>query len=54
VGGIATVKEALKPKGTISFKGELWTAIIEQGQAKPGEEVIITKSEGLILHVRKK
>jgi len=54
VGGTATVRETLKPKGTIKYKGELWTAIIEQGQAKPGEEVIITKSDGLILHVRKK
>ncbi|MFO8143552.1 MAG: nodulation protein NfeD [Dehalococcoidales bacterium] len=54
VGKSATVREMLKPKGIIYYKGELWTAILDQGQAKPGEEVIITKSEGLILHVSKK
>ena len=54
VGKSATVREALKPKGIIYYKGELWTAILDQGQAKPGEEVIITKSDGLILHVSKK
>ena len=54
VGKSATVREMLKPKGIIYYKGELWTAILDQGQAKPGEEVIITRSDGLILHVSKK
>ena len=54
IGKTATVKVRLKPKGTMLYKGELWTAILDQGQAKPGEEVIITKSDGLILHVSRK
>ncbi len=54
VGKTAVVKQALEPEGTIFFKGERWTAISEKGRVKPGEEVIITKVDGLILHVTKK
>ena len=54
VGKAAIVRKALEPEGTIFHKGELWTAILDKGQAKPGEEVIITKSDGLRLHVTKK
>jgi len=54
IGKAATVKVVLKPEGTILYKGELWTAILDHGQAKPGEEVIINRSDGLILHVSKK
>ena len=50
----AIVKQALEPEGTVFFKGERWTAIAEKGRIKPGEEVIITKVDGLILHVTKK
>ena len=53
-GKTAIVKVALNPEGTILYKGELWTATIDQGQAKPGEEVIITKTEGLKVYVTKK
>ena len=53
-GKTAIVKVALNPEGTILYKGELWTATIDQGEAKPGEEVIITKTEGLKLYVTKK
>jgi membrane-bound serine protease (ClpP class) len=54
VGKTALVKQALEPEGTVFFKGERWTAISEKGRIKPGEEVIITKVDGLILHVTKK
>ncbi len=53
VGKIAVVKTALNPKGTVFIQGELWVAILEEGQAQPGEEVIITKSDGLKLWVSK-
>jgi len=54
-GKVATVKAVLKPEGQVFYKGELWTAILEdQGEAQPGEEVIITKTEGLKLHVTRK
>jgi membrane-bound serine protease (ClpP class) len=53
-GKMATVKVALKPEGMVLFKGELWSAISESGRVEPGEEVIITKVDGLKLHVTKK
>ena len=53
IGKTATVKRALEPKGMVFYKGELWTAILDKGQAKLGEEVIITKSDGLTLYVTK-
>ena len=54
VGKTALVKQALEPEGTVFFKGERWTAISEKGRVKPGEEVIITRVDGLILYVTKK
>lgn len=54
VGKTATVKVALNPEGTVLFKGELWTAVSETGPVNPGEEVIVTKVDGLNLRVTKK
>ena len=54
VGKTAVVKVALDPEGMVLFKGERWTAVSEKGRVKPGEEVIITKVEGLKLYVTKK
>jgi len=54
VGKTAVVKVALEPEGTVFFKGERWTAISEKGRVEPGEEVIITKVDGLKLYVTKK
>ena len=54
VGKTAEVKIALKPKGVVFVEGERWTAISEAGRAEPGEEVIITKVDGLKLWVTKK
>jgi membrane-bound ClpP family serine protease len=54
VGRIAEVKTALGPKGTVFVEGETWTAIAEQGRVEPGEEVIITKVDGLKLWVTQK
>jgi len=54
IGKTAIVKVALEPEGTVFFKGERWTAISEKGQVEPGEEVIITKVDGLQLYVTKK
>jgi membrane-bound serine protease (ClpP class) len=53
-GKTATVRVALKPEGQVFYKGELWTAILDRGEAQPGEEVIITRSDGLKLHVTRK
>ncbi len=54
VGKIAEVKIALEPKGIVFIEGERWTAISEKGRAEPGEEVIVTKVDGLKLWVTKK
>lgn len=54
IGKTVLVKEALKPEGTIFFKGERWTAISEKEPVEVGEEVIITAVDGLTLHVTRK
>jgi membrane-bound serine protease (ClpP class) len=54
IGKTAAVKEALKPEGTVFLEGECWSAISESGPVKPGEEVVITKVDGLKLYVTKK
>jgi membrane-bound serine protease (ClpP class) len=54
VGKTAVVKTALEPEGIVLFKGERWTAISEKGRVKPGEEVTITKVDGLKLYVTRK
>lgn len=53
-GKTAIVKVALEPEGTVLHEGELWTAILDEGKAKPGEEVIITRFDGMKLYVTKK
>jgi len=53
-GKTAIVKAALEPEGMVLHEGELWTAILDEGKAKPGEEVIITRFDGLKLYVTKK
>ncbi len=53
-GKTAVVKVALEPEGIVFFKGERWTAISEEGPIKAGEEVIITRVDGLTLYVTKK
>ena len=54
IGKTAMVREALAPQGTIFFKGELWTAISEEGEIKTGEEVSIKRLDGLTLYVTRK
>lgn len=54
IGKTAEVKSALAPKGLVFFKGELWTAISESGRIEPGEEITITRVDGLKLYVTKK
>ncbi len=53
VGKPAVVKEALDPEGVVFRKGELWRALLDKSKAKPGEEVFITRVDGLLLHVTK-
>ncbi len=54
IGKTAEVKMTLEPKGIVFIQGEQWTAISETGRVEPGEEVIISKVDGLKLYVTKK
>jgi membrane-bound serine protease (ClpP class) len=54
VGRTAEVEVALDPKGIVLIEGERWAAISEKGRVKPGEEVIVTRVDGLKLIVTKK
>ncbi|MFO7773963.1 MAG: NfeD family protein [Dehalococcoidia bacterium] len=54
IGKEAVVRTTLDPRGTVLAEGELWTAIAEGSTIESGEEVIITKVDGLKLWVTKK
>ena len=54
VGRTAEVEVTLDPKGLVLIEGERWAAIAEKGRVKPGEEVTVTKVDGLKLRVVKK
>ncbi len=54
VGRTAEVRIALEPRGMVFIEGEQWTAISGSGRVKPGEEVTISKVDGLKLYVTKK
>jgi membrane-bound ClpP family serine protease len=54
IGKDAVVRTTLAPEGTVLAEGELWTAIAEDSKIEAGEEVTITKVQGLKLRVTKK
>ncbi len=54
IGKEAVAQTTLNPRGTVLAEGELWTAIAGGDEIKPGEEVVITKVNGLKLWVAKK
>jgi membrane-bound serine protease (ClpP class) len=54
IGSTAVVETALDPKGIVLVEGEHWTAVIDNGRAEPGEDVIIRSVQGLKLTVSKK
>jgi membrane-bound serine protease (ClpP class) len=54
VGEVAVARTSLDTRGTVFVHGELWEAILDQGSVEPGEEVVITRIEGLKLRVTKK
>ena len=53
IGKTAVITTALDPKGTAFVEGEQWTAISEEGRIETGEEVTITKVDGLKIYVSK-
>jgi len=54
IGKTAEVKITLEPKGVVFVEGERWSAEADAGPIETGEEVIITKVDGLKLYVAKK
>ena len=54
IGKEAVARTTLNPQGTVLAEGELWTALAEDSRIEPGEEVIITRTEGLKLWVTRK
>ena len=54
IGEIAVARTPLGPEGTVLAKGETWTAATEGEKVERGQEVIITKVEGLKLWVVRK
>ena len=54
IGKIAVVRTVLDPKGTVFVEGEQWTAVSEEGRIEPGEEVTISRVDGLKIYVTKK
>lgn len=53
VGKVAVVRTPLKPVGKVYLRGELWSAASEEGEVELGEEVIVSKVDGLKLWVTK-
>ena len=54
LGQTAVAQTPLDPKGTVFVEGERWNAMTESGRIEAGEEVIVTKVEGLKLKVARK
>ena len=54
VGMTADAKTAIEPKGTVFIQGENWTAISKSSRIEAGEEVIVTRVDGLKLWVTRK
>jgi membrane-bound serine protease (ClpP class) len=54
IGQTAVTETALDPKGIVLIDGERWNAWVDNSRIESGEEVIVTKVEGLRLKVAKK
>ena len=54
IGQTALVKTPLSPRGTVFLEGENWTALSEEGRVEPGEEVVVTGVNNLVLSVVRK
>ncbi len=51
VGSRAVARTALDPEGFVFLEGERWSARSESGPIQPGEEVVVTRVQGLTLFV---
>jgi membrane-bound serine protease (ClpP class) len=53
IGRSALVQTTLDPQGMVFLEGEQWTAVSEAGRIEPGEEVTVTRVDGLKIYVTK-
>ncbi len=53
IGETASVRVTLDPEGVVFYRGELWTAVSEEGRIEAGNAVTIKKVSGLTLLVGK-
>ena len=55
IGKVGLIKAAVDPKGQIQVAGELWTALMVEGEAplQLGERAEVAAIEGVILRVKK-
>ncbi len=53
IGRTAEVKVALTPKGVVFIDDERWTGVSESGNVPEGEQVTVTRVEGMTLYVKK-
>ena len=54
IGQTALVKVALEPQGMVLVEGELWKAVLDEGSAPAGEEVVVKRIDNLKLYVTRK
>lgn len=53
VGSTGKAADKLSPEGMVKIRGELWSAISEEGDISAGENIVVTGENGLKLLVRK-
>jgi membrane-bound ClpP family serine protease len=54
IGKTVITKEDLAPEGIVFLEGERWNAKSESGPVKAGEEIVVTRVDGLKLYVTRK
>jgi membrane-bound ClpP family serine protease len=53
VGSTGRAADNLSPDGMVKIRGELWSAVSEEGNISAGENIVVTGEDGLKLLVRK-
>jgi membrane-bound ClpP family serine protease len=53
IGTRGKVTHILNPEGTVKIRGELWSAVAEEGKMEAGTEIIVVAQDSLKLTVRR-
>lgn len=53
-GARGVARTALDPEGSILVQGERWRAVAAEGDIQPGDEVVVERADGMLLHVARK